>query len=86
VLEKSEIQICKPADTPVATGIKAAEDSELFDTTLYQSIVRMLLYLSDQTSHLLSILPDSVPKNIGWQLSVSWLGYILKATLDHCIL
>jgi len=77
VLEKFGLENCKPAVTPVATGtklLKATEDSELFDTTLYQ-FVGMLLYLLDQISHLLSVmLPGSAPsqpKNIGWQLSIS---------------
>ena len=52
VLETSGLENCKPAATPVATGtkmLKATEDSELFDTTLYQSAVSMLLYLSGWT-------------------------------------
>ena len=47
VLKKFGLEKCKPAATPVATGIKllkATEDSELVDTTLYQSAVGMLLY------------------------------------------
>jgi len=49
VLKKFGLENCKLAATPVATGtklLKATEDSELFDATLYQSAVGMLLYLS----------------------------------------
>lgn len=52
VLKKFGLENCKPAATPVAQGtklLKASEDSELFDATLYKSAVGMLLYLSGWT-------------------------------------
>ena len=52
VLKKFGMENCKPAATPVATGtklLKATEDSEIFDATLYQSAVGMLLYLCGWT-------------------------------------
>ena len=52
VLEKFELEHCKPVNTPVTPGtklLKATEQSNMVDATLYQSVVGSLLYLSGWT-------------------------------------
>ena len=49
------MQDCKPVSTPIDPGTKliaASDTDELIDSHLYQSAVRSLMYLSDQTSPL----------------------------------
>ena len=49
VLKKFGLEHCKPANTPVTPGtklLKATEQSNMVDATLYQSVVGSLLYLS----------------------------------------
>ena len=51
-LKKYNMEEAKPIKTPVNVSsklLKASEDSELFDQTLYQSAVGSLLYLSART-------------------------------------
>ena len=48
VIKKFGMEHCKPANTPMAPGtklLKATEQSEIIDPTLYQSTVGSLLYL-----------------------------------------
>ena len=52
VLEKFGLEYCKPVNTPVTPGtklLKATEQSNKVDATLYQSVVGSLLYLSGWT-------------------------------------
>ena len=52
VLEKFGLEHCKPVNTPVTPGtklLKATEQSNMVDATLYQSVVGSLLYLSGWT-------------------------------------
>ena len=81
VLQRFGLDHCKPAAIPVAQGtklLKATEDSELFDATLYKPAVGMLLYLSGWTRPDIIFAVSSVArfcskstKNNGWQLSIS---------------
>ena len=52
IIKKFGMEHCKPANTPVTPGtklLKATEQSELVDATLYQSAVGSLLHLSGWT-------------------------------------
>ena len=52
VLKKFGLEHCKPTNTPVTPGtklLKATEQSNMVDATLYQSVVGSLLYLSRWT-------------------------------------
>ena len=52
VIKKFRMEHCKPANTPIAPGtklLKATEQCEIVDPTLYQSAVGCLLYLSGWT-------------------------------------
>ncbi len=52
IIRKFGMEQCKPARTPISTGLKlhkAAEKTELFDAAVYQSAVGCLLYLSGWT-------------------------------------
>ena len=91
VLEKCGLQNCKPAATPVATGtklLKATEDSELFDTTLYQSAVGMLLYLSGWTRPDITFAVSNVARFCSKPTKEHWVAVkrilrYLKGTINY---
>ena len=91
ILQKFGLEHCKPAATPVAQGtklLKATEDEELFDDTLYKSAVGMLLYLSGWTHpdimFAVSIVTRfcSKPNKQHWVAVKRILRY-LKGTVNH---
>ena len=91
VLEKFGLQNCKLAATPVATGtklLKATEDSELFDTTLYQSAVGMLLYLSGWTRPDITFAVSNVARFCSKPTKEHWVAVkhilrYLKGTINY---
>ena len=51
VIEKLSIQDCNPSKTPAENNlrlVKATEDEQLIDQTLYRSLVASLLYIANQ--------------------------------------
>ena len=94
VLKKFGLENCKPAATPVATGaklLKATEDSELFDATLYQSAVGMLLYLSGWTRPDITFAVSNVARFCSKPTKEHWVAVkrilrYLKGTMNHGLL
>ena len=91
VLEKSGLENCKPAASPVDTGtklLKATENSELFDTILYQSAVGMLLYLSGWTRPDIMFTVSNVAKSCSMPTKKHWVAVErilrhLKGTINY---
>ena len=89
VLKKFGLENCKPAATPVATRtklLKATEDSELVDATLYQSAVGKLLYLSGWREIIFAVSNVarfcSKPTKEHW-VAVKCILRYLKGTIDY---
>ena len=91
VLKKFGLENCKPAATPVATGtklLKATEDSEFVDATLYQSAVGMLLYLSGWTRPDITFAVSNVARFCSKPTKEHWVAVkrilrYLKGTIDY---
>lgn len=77
VLQKLGFENCKPAVTPVVQGtklMKATEDSELFDATLFKSAVGMLLYLSGWTRPDVTFAVSSVARYCSKPTKEHWMA------------
>ena len=81
----------KPVGTPVDSGTKlnkANEDSELLNTSLYQSAVGSLLYLATETRPDITYAVNNVcahPSNQHWT-AVKQIFRYLSGTIDHGLL
>ncbi|XP_031263183.1 uncharacterized protein LOC116121363 [Pistacia vera] len=92
LLQKAGIQDCKPCLTPMATGLKLAEeDDEIFyQPTLYRSIIGGLQYLILSRPDLAFSI-NKLSQFLQHRISVHWtackrvLRYV-KGTLEHGIL
>ena len=94
VLKKFGLEHCKPAATPVAQGtklLKATDDSELFDATLYKSPVGMLLYLSGWTRPDIAFAVSNVARFCSRPTKEHWVAVkrilrYLKGTANYSLL
>ena len=94
VLKKFRLEHCKPAATPVAQGtklLKATDDSEHFDATLYKSAVGMLLYLSGWTRPDIAFAVSNVARFCSRPTKEHWVAVkrilkYLKGTANYGLL
>ena len=94
VLKKFRLERCKPAATPVAQGtklLKATDDSEPFDATLYKSAVGMLLYLSGWTRPDIAFAVSNVARFCSRPTKEHWVAVkrilkYLKGTANYGLL
>ena len=91
ILQKFGLEHCKPVATPIAQGtklLKATDDEELFDDTLYKSAVGMLLYLSGWTRPDITFAVSSVARFCSKPTKQHWVAVkrilrYLKGTVNH---
>ena len=94
VIEKFGLTNAKPVDTPTAAGSKlttATDDDELIDTSLYQSAVGSLQYLSTMTRPDISFAVSNVAKFCSKPSKEHWVAVkrimrYLKGTLNYGLL
>ena len=93
VVKKFGMEHCKPANTPVIPGtklLKATEQSESVDVTLYQSMVGSLLHLSGWTRPDIAFAVSNIarfcssPTKEHWTAVKRILRY-LKGTSNYCL-
>ena len=93
VLNMFGFEQCKAVNTPVASGtklLKATDESELTDATMYQSVVGSLLYLSGWTRPDITYAGSNVARFCSRLTMEHWIAVkrifiYLKGTSENCL-